>query len=150
VAIIGCSSDNISANAKFAADNHFAFPLLSDTDLVVALKYGAAASAGDGKARRIAALIDERGHVAKVWDPVGYSVSSRAQAPSADQAVCMRSNLTGVRRAPANFLPKCSPSSRRTSCGKDSTTAKVRRTRWVASLCSPRHRSRLRDMMAAA
>jgi len=71
VAIIGCSSDNISANAKFAADNHFAFPLLSDTDLVVALKYGAAASAGDGKARRIAALIDERGHVAKVWDPAG-------------------------------------------------------------------------------
>ena len=57
----------MAANAKFAKDNHFAFPLLSDTNLEVAQAYGAN---GKTHARRIAALIDEHGRIAKIYDPV--------------------------------------------------------------------------------
>ena len=71
VAIIGCSNDAMLANAKFAEDNHFDFPLLSDTSLTVAVDYGAAPHRRAGKARRIAALIDEHGRIAKIWDPAG-------------------------------------------------------------------------------
>ena len=69
--IIGCSNDDIKANAKFAEDNHFDFPLLSDTDLRTAIAYGAAENSSAGKARRIAALIDESGKVLKIYDPAG-------------------------------------------------------------------------------
>ena len=71
MAILGCSNDAIAANAKFAADNHFDFPLLSDTDLTVAVAYGAADDGSASKARRIAALIDENGRIAKIYDPAG-------------------------------------------------------------------------------
>ena len=39
-AVVGCSNDPIPANAKFAEDNHFDFPLLSDTSMKVAVDYG--------------------------------------------------------------------------------------------------------------
>ena len=58
----------MEANAKFAADEGFTFPLLCDTDLAVAEAYGAA---GDGKARRVAALITEDAKLAKYYDPAG-------------------------------------------------------------------------------
>ena len=58
-------------NRKFAEGNHFAFPLLSDTDLSVAVAYGAAHHHSAPRARRIAALIDERGRIAKIYDPAG-------------------------------------------------------------------------------
>ena len=61
----------MTANKQFAQDNHFDFPLLSDTGLEVAVKYGAAPHHGASKARRVAALIDERGRVAKIYDPAG-------------------------------------------------------------------------------
>lgn len=68
--IVGCSSDNLAANAQFAKDNHFDFPLLSDMHLQVASSYGAADPSGK-KARRVAALIDEQGKVLKIYDPAG-------------------------------------------------------------------------------
>ena len=94
---MGCSNDNTSVNNKFAQDNHFDFPLLSDTDLSVAAKYGAA-KAGGAAAKRIAGaepffgtlslnisecpcivitplaccavLIDERGTIVKRYDHI--------------------------------------------------------------------------------
>jgi len=44
---------------------------MCDTDLAVSISYGAATDAAAGKARRIAALIDENGTIAQVWDPAG-------------------------------------------------------------------------------
>lgn len=67
MAIVGCSNDPMHANAKFAQDNQFDFPLLSDTDLKVAVAYGAAEDASAPKAKRIAALIDENGKIAKIY-----------------------------------------------------------------------------------
>ena len=70
VAIVGCSNDPKEANAKFAEENGFSFPLLCDTDLSVSVAYGAVA-AGAKNASRVAALIDEAGNVAKYYDPAG-------------------------------------------------------------------------------
>jgi len=71
VAIVGCSNDPIPANAKFAKDNHFAFPLLSDESMQVAVSYRAAHNLRAKAARRIALLIDERGIIKKIYDPAG-------------------------------------------------------------------------------
>ena len=71
MAIAGCSNDPIHANAKFAQDNHFDFPLLSDTEMKLAVSYGAAHHHSAPKARRIAVLIDEHGKIAKIYDPAG-------------------------------------------------------------------------------
>ncbi len=58
-------------NAQFAKEQAFEFPLLCDVDLKVAMAYGASADGSEGKARRVAALIDEAGNVAKYYDPAG-------------------------------------------------------------------------------
>lgn len=71
VAIIGCSNDPAEANAKFAEVNGFTFPLLCDTDMAVAMAYGAAPDANAKSAKRVAALVDENGKVAKYYDPAG-------------------------------------------------------------------------------
>ena len=60
MAIVGCSNDNTSANNKFATDNHFDFPLLSDTDLSVAAQYGAAKPGGAAAKRVAGAMISLR------------------------------------------------------------------------------------------
>ena len=59
------------ANKKFADEHKFSFPLLSDTHMAVATAYGAAAHHRARSARRIAALIDEKGRIAKIYDPAG-------------------------------------------------------------------------------
>ena len=71
VAIVGCSNDGAAKNAAFAQEHGFGFPLLCDTDLAVAIAYGAAADASAKAASRIAALVAEDGKVLKVWDPAG-------------------------------------------------------------------------------
>lgn len=68
--ILGCSNDEQDKNAFFAEELGFEYPLLCDTDLSIAIAYGAAADASAGKAARIAALIDEDGKVAQYWNPV--------------------------------------------------------------------------------
>ena len=60
------------ATLAWSAQEHgFGFPLLCDTDLAVAIAYGAAADASAKAASRIAALLAEDGTVIKVWDPAG-------------------------------------------------------------------------------
>jgi len=71
VAIVGCSNDDDTKNSAFASEQGFSFPLLCDTDLTVAIAYGAAADASAGKASRIAALIGEDGKILQSWDPAG-------------------------------------------------------------------------------
>ena len=68
---MGCSNDAAEANATFATEQGFDFPLLCDTSLEVAVAYGAAADASAKSARRVATLIDEKGEVAKYYDPAG-------------------------------------------------------------------------------
>lgn len=70
MAIVGCSNDHVAANAKFAQDNHFDFPLLSDTNMQVAVAYGAADDHSAPAAKRIAALVDERGKILKIYKKV--------------------------------------------------------------------------------
>ena len=68
---MGCSADPVHANKKFADEHKFSFPLLSDTHMAVATAYGAAEHKHARAARRIAALIDERGRIARIYDPAG-------------------------------------------------------------------------------
>lgn len=63
--ILGVSFDDVEGNAKFAEKFHFQFPLLSDTDRRIGLAYGAADSAKDEYAKRIAYVIDENGKIAE-------------------------------------------------------------------------------------
>ena len=71
MAIVGCSNDATDKNAEFASQQGFEYPLLCDTDLKVAVAYGAAADSTASAARRIATLIDENGLVQKYYDPAG-------------------------------------------------------------------------------
>ena len=64
-----------AANKRFAEKYRFNFPLLCDTDRTIGLAYGAADSAKDEFARRIAYLIDEEGNIAQAWpkvEPASY------------------------------------------------------------------------------
>ena len=67
---MGCSNDAVEANSKFAAQNHFDFPLLSDSTMKVATDYGAARQHAKA-ARRIAVLVGEDGKILKIYDPAG-------------------------------------------------------------------------------
>lgn len=70
VAILGCSNDSVEAQAKFANEHKFGYPLASDQDMSIITAYGAGKKSASS-ARRIAVLIDEQGKVAKVYDPAG-------------------------------------------------------------------------------
>jgi peroxiredoxin Q/BCP len=60
----------VEDNAKFAKKNSFPFPLLCDTDHKIGMAYGAADSAKDEYARRIAYVIDENGKIAEAHGKV--------------------------------------------------------------------------------
>jgi peroxiredoxin Q/BCP len=64
--ILGVSFDTPEENKAFAEKFHFTFPLLCDTDRSIGLAYGAATSADDQYAKRIAYVIDEEGKIAQV------------------------------------------------------------------------------------
>jgi peroxiredoxin Q/BCP len=73
--VFGVSFDNVADNAKFAAKFDFPFPLLCDTERAIGLAYGAATSAKDEYAKRIAYVIDENGRIAEAHakvDPQTY------------------------------------------------------------------------------
>ena len=72
---MGVSFDGMEANRRFAEKFDFPFPLLCDTERQIGLAYGAADSAKDEYARRIAYVIDEEGKIAQVHpkvDPASY------------------------------------------------------------------------------
>jgi peroxiredoxin Q/BCP len=70
IQILGVSFDSTEANAAFAKNNGFAFPLLSDITRETALAYGACADRKAASPDRISFLIDADGHIARVYDQV--------------------------------------------------------------------------------
>ncbi len=74
-AILGVSAQNEASHQKFTAKYKLNFPLLADTDRVVAKAYGVAGAGLFGVARaltgmneRVTFIIDEKGKVAHVLD----------------------------------------------------------------------------------
>ena len=61
--ILGVSTDDVDANAKFANEQGFTYPLLCDTKREICLAYGACATAEDGAAKRISYVIGPDGKV---------------------------------------------------------------------------------------
>lgn len=68
--VIGVSFDSVEENRRFAEKYNFPFPLLCDTEKKIGVAYGAADTAKDEYARRIAYVIDENGKVAQAHDKV--------------------------------------------------------------------------------
>jgi thioredoxin-dependent peroxiredoxin len=64
------SFDTPEENKKFAKKYDFPFLLLCDTDRKIGIAYGAADSAQDEYARRIAYVIDEKGRIAQAHGKV--------------------------------------------------------------------------------
>jgi peroxiredoxin Q/BCP len=76
------SFDSVEDNAKFAKKNDFPFPLLCDTDRKIGVAYGAADSAKDEYARRIAYVIDENGKIAEAHEKVDARAYPKEQLKS--------------------------------------------------------------------
>lgn len=75
VVVVGVSTDSLETHARFARELDLPFKLVSDADLAVARRYGAA----DGsRARRMTVVVGPRGHVRyvdasfAVLDPQSY------------------------------------------------------------------------------
>jgi peroxiredoxin Q/BCP len=71
--VIGVSFDTVDENRSFAEKFNFPFPLLCDTERKIGVAYGAADSAKDEYARRIAYVIDEQGKIAQAHPKVDAS-----------------------------------------------------------------------------
>ena len=67
---MGASFDKPERNAAFAKKYAFPFPLISDTDKSLAIKYGAADDASATSAKRVSCLIDEKGRVLRYYPQV--------------------------------------------------------------------------------
>lgn len=70
VEVIGVSFDSPEANARFAAEHRFPFPLLSDQDRSLAVQVGAAENPKALFAKRISYLVGADGRVLKVYPKV--------------------------------------------------------------------------------
>ncbi|MGH7781287.1 MAG: peroxiredoxin [Candidatus Binataceae bacterium] len=70
IQILGVSFDPTEANAAFARNNGFKFPLLSDCTRKTALAYCACADLKSTTPERMSFLIDEDGRIAKIYDHV--------------------------------------------------------------------------------
>ncbi len=77
VRILGVSFDPPERNKRFAKEEGFPFPLLSDTDRTLATRVGAARSEDSSMARRISYLIDGAGKVVRVYDDVDPATHAR-------------------------------------------------------------------------
>lgn len=80
--MIGVSFDTVEENRRFAQKFDFPFPLLCDTDRKIGIAYGAADSAKDEYARRIAYVIDENGKIAQAHGKVDAASYPREQLAS--------------------------------------------------------------------
>jgi len=70
VQIVGVSTDGVEANAKFAEEQSFPYPLLCDTERQICLGYGACQDKSDGAAKRISYLIGADGKIELVYGDV--------------------------------------------------------------------------------
>lgn len=94
LAVVGVSFDSPKANAEFAREEGFPFPLLSDTDKSLAIAVGAADSPSQWMARRVSYLVGPDGVVWVAYDavdPPGHAaqvltdVRARGEAPVQEQ-----------------------------------------------------------------
>ncbi len=67
--ILGVSTDSVEANAKFAEDQGFPYPLLCDTERAMCTAYGACSSTSDKSANRHTYVIED-GLIAQVHEKV--------------------------------------------------------------------------------
>ncbi|HAA78479.1 TPA: hypothetical protein DCE37_25550 [Candidatus Latescibacteria bacterium] len=65
VQILGCSTDDVAANKKFADNQSFPYPLLCDTEREVCLAFGSCALKEDGAAKRTTFVIGPDGTIAQ-------------------------------------------------------------------------------------
>lgn len=70
VRIFGVSFDSPEENHRFAEKYGFDYPLLSDEDRTLAMRYGACDDVTAGYPRRITYVIDEQGKIAQAIDGV--------------------------------------------------------------------------------
>ena len=63
--ILGVSTDDVEANARFAQENEFPYPLLCDTERTICVAYGACDSSDAKSANRITYVIDPGGVIAQ-------------------------------------------------------------------------------------
>ncbi len=68
--IIGVSTDGIEANAKFAQEQGFQYPLLCDTQKDICLAYGSVEEKSASAAKRISYVIGPDGKVLQVYATV--------------------------------------------------------------------------------
>lgn len=68
--ILGVSTDDVEANAKFAGENEFPYPLLCDTERTVCVAYGACGSSDDKSAKRITYVIGADGTIVQAHGDV--------------------------------------------------------------------------------
>lgn len=77
VEVLGVSFDSPEANARFAQEHRFPFPLLSDRDRTLAVQVGAADSPKALFARRISYLVGPDGRVLKAYANVNPSTHAQ-------------------------------------------------------------------------
>lgn len=68
--ILGASTDDVAANAKFAEEQDFPYPLLCDTEREICMAYGACESPSDAAAKRATYVIGPDGAIVQVHDTV--------------------------------------------------------------------------------
>lgn len=91
IAIIGISTDDVAAHARFAAEHRLPFALLADTDAAIARAYGVDLTFG--MAERVSFLVDAEGRIARVF-------------PNVDPGVHAREVLEAVAALPASAVPR--------------------------------------------
>ena len=67
--VLGVSVDDVESHKRFTKKFNLPFPLVADLDKKITQTYGVL-SEKSAKARRVTYLIDERGFVKKIFDPV--------------------------------------------------------------------------------
>lgn len=60
------STDGVEANARFAKEQGFDYPLLCDTEREICLAYGTVQNKSDGAAKRISYVIGADGKILQV------------------------------------------------------------------------------------
>ncbi len=68
--ILGVSTDSVEANASFAQQQGFSYPLLCDTEREICMAYGACDSPDAGAASRITYVIGPDGKIVQAHETV--------------------------------------------------------------------------------
>ena len=63
---MGVSTDDVAANAKFAQEQGFNYPLLCDTEREICVAYGAVQAKADAAAKRMSYVIGPDGNIVQV------------------------------------------------------------------------------------